>query len=215
MPARPWSFNVMSATQEQLQEQVAALDRDIAQVDTDYQELVGKLASGDKNALAKADQLDQKRSVLLRSKAMNIAACGLLEQQRQQEQEEQQRESDRRKRTEAKQIADQIMAANVEIDRMLVVLREQFEARANALRALGNTGIVDQAFANKLMAKGPLTAAAQNAGLHRFVDIVTVATASVRALATSNSILINVGRDVEEPSNNVPRRRLANGGDGT
>ena len=75
----------MTATPEQLQQVVAGIDADLAALDSDYAALVAQLAAGDKHALAKADQLDQRRSVLIRSKAMNIAAAGLLQQQLEQE----------------------------------------------------------------------------------------------------------------------------------
>jgi hypothetical protein len=200
------------ARMSELQARVQTLDASLADLDQKYNELASRF-DGDPSALMKeANIISTRIDNARKEKALMLAAAGQLELKRQAEQEEQERESDRRKRTEAKQIADQIMAAQVDLDRQLVLLREAFERRAILLRALANTAVVDQTFVNRLLAKGPITAAMQVAGLHRFCDLHNVATVSIRTLASSNSILLGIGKDVEPAAPPVQRRRLSNGG---
>jgi hypothetical protein len=146
-----------AATTEQLQQQVAAIDADLARLDDDYNALISKLASGDRTVIARADALEQKRNALFRSKAMNIAACGVLQQEQEKERQQAEAAAKREQLREARRLADAVMAANTAIDQPLVELRERFTARSNALRALASTGQCDQTFVNKLLGKAPPT----------------------------------------------------------
>jgi hypothetical protein len=203
----------MSATPEQLRQAVAAIDTDLAQVESDYQALVEKLASGDKHALAKADQLDQRRSVLIRNKAMSIAACGLLQQQLEAEQAAAAEAEKRKQRIAAGQIADQVASLHVDLDRQLLALREQLERRAVLLRQLANSGEGNSAWLNKLLTKPAATRAACAAGLHKFIALETVATPSFTSFTSANAVLLAIGRDdqageADNGDNGIARRRL-------
>jgi hypothetical protein len=198
-----------------LQTRIAAIDASLSELDQKYNECASRF-DGDPAALMKeAGIISTRIDTLKNDKCLLLAAGPQLELKHKAEEGEQEQQEKRKQLLAAREIADQIMALQVDLDRMLVNLREAFERRAVLLRALANTEAVDLGFANRFMAKGPITAAAQAAGLHRFIDIVTVATASVRALATSNSILVAVGRGVEEPARAVPPRRSlrSNGGE--
>jgi hypothetical protein len=208
----------VTATQEQLQQQVAALDRDLAEVENDYAQLVEKLAQGDKSALRLADQLDVKRNALVRSKATTLAASAVLAKQLEAEQQEQQRQSDRRKLLEARTLADQIASAQTDLDRQLLLLSEGFAKRANLLRALASTGLCDGTFIHKALCKPAATRAACYARIHDHVALEVPASSSFTPLSSTNKILLAVGKDVveesEQPSaNGIVRRRLRNGGD--
>jgi hypothetical protein len=200
----------MSVTQAQLQEQIAALDRDLAAINADYAALVAKLAMGDKNALRQADALDQKRTVLIRSKAMNLAAGGLLEQRRVEEESEAQQAENRKRILEAREIASQIAALHTGLDSKLVELRQALETRVALLRVLASTGQCDATFLNKLLCKPAATRSFCFARLHDHVAMEVPASSSFAPLSSSNTVLLAIGKDVAaEPG--VTRRPL-NGG---
>jgi hypothetical protein len=198
-----------------LRDRVVAIDASLAALDNDYAELASQFDSGNTEALQKAAAIEQLISKLKAEKALNLAAAGKVEQLRAQQQAEAEREANRQKNAEARRLAQQVMALNERIDQRLRDLHDLFVERNGTLQVLGRTGVVDLGFANKLQTKGPITAAACAVGLHKYIDIVTVAPSSLRPLANVNTVLAGIGKqaseDQPEPSG-TPRRRLQNGG---
>jgi hypothetical protein len=189
----------------QLQQRISEIDAGIVVIDRQFEQLAGGFTVRDEHQLKQAALLEERGNRLRRERAVCLAAAGQVEQQRQRELQEQEQAAAQKRQLQAKQLADQIMAANIELDRLLVGLREAFERRIVLLRALAATDVVQDTLTNRMMGKGPATAAACHAGLYRHIDIVSVATVSVRPLADGNRALLGIAA---EPA----RRPLQNGG---
>jgi hypothetical protein len=203
----------------ELSSRVFAIDADLKALDDQYIEIASRFDGSDsQSALKEADRIERRAAELRREKAMCLAAAGQVEQRRLQEQSEAEQAEKRKQQLEAKQPADRIMGLNVDADRHLEALVALLSQRGNALRALAATGVVPDTLTNRMQSKGVLTAAACAAGMHRHIDIHTVANASVRALADGNRVLLGIGiaPDNSERSETseapVARRQLRNGG---
>jgi hypothetical protein len=196
-----------------LRDRVMALDASLAKLTDDLAEVANGFDPGNEPALQKAAAIEQLISKLKAEKALTLAAFGRLEERRREEQAEAEQQAKRGQQVEAKRLADQVAALNVRIDQALHGLVDLFAQRAFALQAMGRTGVVDFAFCNRLQTKGPITAAACAVGLHKFVDIVTVAPGSHRSLASINAVLAGIGKQAD-PDPAPALRRLANNGSG-
>jgi hypothetical protein len=213
--AAAWSFIPMTATHEaklsELQNRVVAIDADLKALDDEYIGLASRFDSGNKHLLQQAEQLEQRRTALVRDKALTLAAAGVLAKQQEAEQQQAQQAEQRKQLLEAKQLGDQVASLHVDLDRMLVGLREAFAKRANLLRALAGTGQCNADWINKLLGKASPTRACCHARLHDVIAMEVPSSSSFVPLASSNPILLAIGKDVEEQAeqaNNVPRRRL-------
>jgi hypothetical protein len=196
----------MTATPEQLREAVRAIDLDLAQVEADYEALIEKLAGGDKNAMRAADQLDHRRSILIRNKAMSIAAAGVLI--RQQEADQAAEAEARKLRIEARSRAGDVTELNSKIDTVLQTLASLIGERNRAIKALIDTGEGSADWLNKQLLKAPLTRACCQFGLHRHIDISPCAATSNAPLSSANRVLGSIGIADE-----TPKRVKLNGGD--
>jgi hypothetical protein len=94
---------------------------------------------------------------------------------------------------------------NLELDLELVRLREMFERRYILLQELAATGERESAIANRLQAKSGPTAAAQFAGLNRFIATEMTPNSSVRELASANELLLTIGA---KPNGGDPLSRV-------
>jgi hypothetical protein len=201
----------MTATPEQLQQQVASIDRDLAQVETDYAQLIEKLAAGDRTVLAKTEALELRRSVLVRNKAATICAAGVLAKQLEAEAAAAAAAELRKQILAAKALATEIADIHTALDTQLTALRQALETRATLLRQLGNSpGIDNSAWLAKLIGKQVANRAFAAAGLHAFVNIETPAPGSFAGFSASNTVLLAIGKDVvaDETDNGTARRRL-------
>jgi hypothetical protein len=121
-------------------------------------------------------------------------------------------EADRRAvLAQAKRIADAVIALNGELDAELVRLREMFERRMSLLRELAATGVAE-AVVTRLQGKGPVTRACCAARLHAHIALEKVAQGSFVTLASTNPILMGVGRDRPDGSADLLASNKSNGG---
>jgi hypothetical protein len=147
-------------------------------------------------------------------KALALAAQKKIIQQQQQEQAEAEQAARRERTFEAARHADAIAALNVRIDEALHSLADLFAQRSNALEALASTGVVDPAFINRVQSKESVTAAACHVNLHKFIPLETVAQQSHRPLAGANSVLLGIGKEVDNsdaPVTATPSDRASSG----
>jgi hypothetical protein len=75
-----------------------------------------------------------------------------------------------------------------------------FERRASLLSALAKIEVVDPLFTTRLAGKGVATRAACHANLHKYLDLTTCAPSSMLPLASTNPLLLNVGKTSDDRS---------------
>jgi hypothetical protein len=156
-------------------------------------------ASGDPRALKQVGEVDWELDALRKEQqTLNSAVETALALEKQHELEAKAAE-DRARQIEAHKSAQAVAGINVELDSLLVQLRECFERRALALRSLSNTNTVDPNLIMRLTSRAGPTSAAHNAGLGRHMNLDMVPVVAQRPLADSNSLLLGIG---EPPSTN-------------
>jgi hypothetical protein len=199
----------MTSTHEakltELRERVAVIDRDIARLDNEFSDLAARFDTGSQSALKEAAIIEQTISRLRSEKTLSLAAVEKLGEAQQRAQAEAERAGKRRLLIQAKQIADQAAQTNVEIDRMLVGLREAFQRRAAALHALIATGQCEPTIIGKLLSKPVCTRAVCKAGLQTIFAIETTSATSFAPLASANPMLLGIGADLSSVSPPPPR----------
>jgi hypothetical protein len=183
-----------AAKLSELAQRVVTIDSEIASLDTQYAELAARFDTGSKEALRQAEQIEVKTSGLRRERALVNAACARIEELRKSELIEIEEQAKRQQLQQAREIADAICAAHVEIDRILVTLRERLERRASLLSQLQRLDLDTGGVVNRLLQRAVVTRACCAAGLHKFAELQTVAPNSMVRLASSNQILLGIGR---------------------
>jgi hypothetical protein len=220
------------STLHELRSRSAEIDLAIANLDREFAQLASKFDLGDKHALQQADGIEQRIGQLRREKLIIAGREQRLAQEQEDEQTQAAQAEHQARLVQAKQLADSIMALHVEIDRMLVLVREKLAQRAGALQALQRTDLDQVALANRLSHRAVVTRAFCAAGLHKFAELQTVAPNSMVPLASANTVLLGVGRSAAPPpaqngnangnserqeiapAEGVPRRRLMKGNGG-
>jgi hypothetical protein len=162
-------------------------------------------ASGDPRALKQVGEVDWELDALRKEQQTINSAIETATALEKQHELEAKLAEDRARRVEAHKCASTVATINVELDTLLVQLRECLERRAIHLRSLSNTGVVDPNLIMRLSNKAGPTAAAHLAGLGRHINLDMVPNVSQRCLADANSLLLGIG---EPPSSNGK----ANGG---
>jgi hypothetical protein len=186
--------SIHAAKLTELAGRVQQIDAEVAALDTQYAELAGQFdAANNRAALQRAEQIEVKTSGLRRERALVNAACARIEELQKTELIEAEQEANRQRLAEARKHADAAMALAVRIDEAMRGLADLVAQRANALRALGSTGVIDAALINKLQSKGVIARAAAAAGLHRVLPLETPAPGSFTLLSASNTVLA-IGR---------------------
>jgi hypothetical protein len=182
--------------QAELQNRITQLDADIAACDQKFLELASAFNSIDSQAsLKQAAALETKLSELRREKSLTLAAQSHVTKLQLAERDKA-AEADRRALlATAMQAADGVVTLNNEIDEHLIKLRQLFERRAALFREMGGTGCVDSVTINRLGGKGAATRAFCATGLHAYVSVEKVAQGSFVTLASTNPILLGIGRD--------------------
>jgi hypothetical protein len=194
----------------ELQTRVQAIDAAIRDLDSQYEALTADGFEINDRVLKQAAVLETRRNNLVREKTLHLAAAGAVEALRRKEQSAAEQTEKRKQLLEAKQLGDQVASLHVDLDRMLVSLREAFAKRATLLRALSATGQCNADWINKLLGKASPTRACCHARLHDVLALEVPSSSSFVPLASSNPILLAIGKDVEEqPADNV-HRRLSN-----
>ena len=200
-------MNLHESKMTELQQRVIEIEASIRQLDEEYADIAGQFGTGDRSALKQAAAIEQKITDLRREKQLNSVAQVRIEQQQKDEQEQAEQQANHQKQIEARQYADAIAAINVELDRLLIQLRAQFERRHSLITQLGRTNVVDTSLVNRLISKSAPTRAACAAGLAKFLSLEVPAPGSLIPLAGVNQILIGVGKSA------APERPRLNGGD--
>jgi hypothetical protein len=179
----------------ELAQRVVAIDHEVAQLDDRYATLVNQFDSADRQgSLKQAAQIEARTSELRRERALVNAARARIEELQKTELIEIEEQAKRQQLQQAREIADAICASHVEIDRILVTLREQLERRASLLGQLQRSDAVDSALVNRLSTRAVATRALCAAGLAKHFDVQTVAPNSMVPLARANAILLAIGR---------------------
>ena len=141
-----------AAKLSELAQRVVTIDSEIASLDTQYAELAGQFdAANNRAALQRAEQIEVKTSGLRRERALVNAACARIEELRKSELIEIEEQAKRQQLQQAREIADAICAAHVEIDRILVTLRERLERRASLLSQLQRLDLDTGGVVNRLL----------------------------------------------------------------
>jgi hypothetical protein len=150
-------------------------------------------ATGDTRALKQISDVDFEETSLVREQqTLNSAVETATALERQVALEAKAAEEHSRQ-VEAHKAAQAVAALNVELDAMLLQLRECFERRAVVLRSLGNTGVVDPNLLMRLSSKSGPTSAAHAAGLGRHLHLDMVPVTAQRALSDVNVVLVGIG----------------------
>jgi hypothetical protein len=180
--------------QNELQNRISQIDAAISALDAEFLNLAAEFHSEDGVAsLKQAEQIEQRLTQLRREKAVVIAAQGHTTREQLREKEAR-AEADRRARQdECRQHAEAAAALSVECDEFLQKCRELLERRASHLHALGCLG-ANPAILAKL-GKSALTRAACFHGLSKYIDINRCAPSSLCTLASTNVLVLGLGRD--------------------
>jgi hypothetical protein len=155
---------------------------------------------GDGRAQKQIADVDFEEQALRRDAATVSCAIETAEALERQEAQDAQAQQLSKVRDEASRTAEALIAVNVEVDAMLKLLREAFERRAELLQNLSRTGLVDGALVMRMSTKAPASAAAQFAGLGRFLALEMTPVSAQRPLVDSNSVLLGL-------ANSAPRVR--------
>jgi hypothetical protein len=150
-------------------------------------------ATGDEHARKQIADLDFQSDSL--RKEEQTALCGIeaAEALLKQHQLDAEAKLHRERQVEAHEHATAIAAINLELDQMLLQVRECLERRAIHLRSLGNTATVDPNLLMRLSNKSGPTSACHHAGLGRYINLEMTPVVSQRPLADSNSLLLGIG----------------------
>jgi hypothetical protein len=146
---------------------------------------------GSKDALRLIAQIDAQTEALLKERETVSAACEAVEALIAAEAAAADKAKQRELEVEAGKAASAIVAIHEEIDVHLNQLRQLFERRSSLVVDLGRCGGgINPAFIARLAGRSGPTAAAQFAGLGKYLDLVHVAAGSARPLSESNAPLI-------------------------
>jgi hypothetical protein len=157
-------------------------------------------ASGDTRARKALDDASFEEASLVREQQVLHSACETAQALERQHELEEQAAEEHSRQVEAHKCAQAVAAFNVELDGMLLQLRECFERRLIALRSLSNTATVDPNLIMRLSNKAGPTSAAHSAGLGRHLNLDMVPVVSQRPLADSNTVLLGIGEPPSKPN---------------
>jgi hypothetical protein len=188
--------------QAELQARITHLDADIAALDQNFLELASAFnavvdgASSDSVAsLKQAEQIERRLMQLRREKTLCLASQAHVTKLQLDARDKAAQAERLALQATAKTHADGVITLNSEIDEHLVKLRQLFERRAGFLRDLLGTGLVDSAVLNKLGGRNAASRAFCAAGLHRYVSLEKTATQSFVTLASTNAVLLSIGKE--------------------
>jgi hypothetical protein len=187
----------MSSFENRIQElnrRVSEIDEALGILDSEYNSIAANFSSADRETLRQAERLEQKVSWLKRERDLAVKATEQVQQQAKDETAAAEAGQRRATQTKAREICDALATLNVEIDDMLLLLRQALERRANCLRELAMTETATPIVV-KLQQKQVVDRAAAFAGLHRFLTLSTPAPGSFVQLRNANQILVGVGRE--------------------
>jgi vacuolar-type H+-ATPase subunit I/STV1 len=149
--------------------------------------------NGDKEALRTIARIDTQIDALLKERATVASASEQIEKLIATEAAEAEQRALHARQVEAHKHASAICALHTAIDQELNALRQLFERRAEQLAHLARTEAVNSMVLAKLGSKGGATAAAQAAGLHKYIELHQVPAVATRPLADCNAVLIGIG----------------------
>ena len=150
-------------------------------------------AEGDAKARKAIQDADYERDALLKEQTTVADAIEIGEALEKQQQLDAAAKQERERNERAYKAARAVAALNLECDCELVRTRELLERRAALLQELAACGEREAAIAVRLQNKSGPTAAAQKAGLSRFLNMEMTPNASVRPLADTNELLLGIG----------------------
>ena len=179
-----------------LPERLAELARKVVGVDAKLisigQERVTfsvEAAQGAQTAIRKIAELDDQVDRLQRSKRTFLDASTQLQEQLEEEERLAAAEDRAQRAAEAAKVGAAVCAINLELDTMLVQVRQAFERRAMLVDELRRIGGLSSALTFSMLGKEPPTSAARHAGLARYISIEPVPVSAVRPLAAANDVL--------------------------
>jgi hypothetical protein len=196
----------------ELNKRISEIDSAISQLDDEYAGVAAAFNTADKETLRQAEQIEQKVAWLRRERALAVAAGNRVVADAKTEATQREHEARHALLGEAKQISNAICTLNSELDEHLVKLRQLFERRAALFHELGSTGLLDSAAVNKLSGRAAATRAFCATGLHAYVSVEKVAQGSFVPLASTNAILLGIGRDRPDGSADLTEIVKSNGG---
>jgi hypothetical protein len=172
-----------------LSNRVESIDLKLKSIDAERADHAIEASQGSTSALKKVAALDAEHDQLVRSRSILTNAADQLDAQLRQE-EQAAAAADREQRSgEARKVGTALAALNIELDAMMVQLRQCFERREAMLTELGSLGGISASTVKMQASKEPASAAARYAGLARFLSIEPVTVSAIRPLASSNGIL--------------------------
>jgi hypothetical protein len=182
----------------ELNTRVAGIDAQVAALDAERKSASLPAANGNKDALKTIARVDGQIEALLRERAILTSATAAVEELIAAEAVEAEQRAQHERLVKAGDAASAIVTLHEEIDTALAALRQLFERRAVLLRDLGATEVASPLVVAKLASKGGATAAAQAAGLNRYVELTSVPNIAARPLADANSVLLSIRPKAEE-----------------
>jgi hypothetical protein len=196
----------------QLNQRIHTVDEELAKLDQTFTDFACEFDGiNGRDALKKADRLEQRMTELRRERTLSVLAQKKVQEEEQAEADAEVAEEKRKKQVAAKQHADAIIALHGDIDTALLKLKDLFVRRRECLQSLAETAIVDHSVINRISAKGVASAAACHVGLHRFLPLEVVAPSSFRPLTSTNEVLALGGIGQGNGSSGTRRVRLDNG----
>jgi hypothetical protein len=182
--------------QHELQTRITQLDADIAACDANFAEPASAFNSIDSAAsLKQAAALETKLSELRREKSLTLSAQAHVTKLQLHAKELEAQQARQSLLAEANKISNAICTLNNELDEQLVKLLQMFERRAALFHELAATNLIDSVAVNRLSGKGASTRACCAARLHSFISIEKTATQSFVTLASTNAVLLSIGKE--------------------
>jgi hypothetical protein len=157
-------------------------------------------ATGDARARKQLDDDSfEETSLVKEQQVLNSAVETALALEKQHALETKAAEEHALQRT-AHEHASAVAALNLELDAMLLQLRQCFERRAIVLRFLGNCAVADPSLILKLSNKSGPTSAFNHHGLGRHANIEMTPIVAQRPLSDVNPVLLGIGKSPSKPN---------------
>jgi hypothetical protein len=164
-------------------------------------------ASGDAKAKQAISEIDFLLDAARKEEATIGSAVETAIALERQEAHEAEAKAKHEREVKAYALARAIVTINCELDEAMIRLREAFERRASLLIELGNSDACDRQLIMRLSHKSGPTAAAQQAGLAKFLNVEMTPNAAVRPLSDTNSVLLGIGAAPDDKSADKPSLR--------
>jgi hypothetical protein len=175
-----------------LEAKLAAIAEAIAMLPFRRKQHALAAVEGDADARRQIEQIDTEGTDLQRQLQLTSAALEEAERLDRQHMDKESAIEKARREAEAKKIGSALITANIEIDAMLVQVREAFERRERMINELRAAGGCDARQAFRLASREAVSAAFYAARLHQHAAFEPVGVQQIRPLASANKTIPHV-----------------------